>query len=739
MDKDTFQRGAAVFASGYIHRLLETIYNQLMDLPFMARLKTANLGSKYAVEAILYALTAFAEKRMADTSPLGLLIKTVLMDAAPEIAARLLRDARADLGSAATASQQPDQSIASRILALGDAELLRLLLSIEGMDASTRAKFLAFAQKASDSELLRFVSLTAEQRKSLLGMHGDPQAEAGATSLKSFMKDFWVVAQAGGQKTAEVSLPILSRYLVVILEVLKTSATLLAVALVVCTASTLFGRWSLFALVLGLLGVSAALAYIGRQTQKSWLSVAGIVSGAVMALLAMLVASGYPDAVFGIAVFFLVGLPMLAIVAVLIPATTASEILRNIFPDAHRTLVRAFQMLLAALVGVVFSSMILLIFPPQTPVAFLFIVPSVLVTAVAVGVGLSRIGPEAVFRTPVILGLGAVTLVAMGLMSMPNLRQAMRKLPARMDVTLVAAPTPVTFATSNDIDFVATKDGEVRIWYAERADGGYDLFRSEGVGPYYAKDGRRLNKADNDSIRLKIAASVDREAAAKADALRKTDLAATERKAEEKRRSDREATERAAALRQSEQERAEQGRLAAQRLAEQSKAAQVLADKERRAGYLYARGLPAKVDFVVSAATVARVPMDTFAAALVKYLVRRGKTASNIVLSPAFITAGAFDSFFAGRGGADLQDMPVSTMGSRLFLARISVNSVKPGMSAIGLLSASVVVAFSVLSSQDGSIVDGFELKAVGAGTSEADAISNALDRILGQLGEHGY
>ena len=79
------------------------------------------------------------------------------------------------------------------------------------------------------------------------------------------------------------------------------------------------------------------------------------------------------------------------------------------------------------------------------------------------------------------------------------------------------------------------------------------------------------------------------------------------------------------------------------------------------------------------------------------------------------------------------------TMGDRLFLARVNVNSVKPGTSAAGLFSASVIVTFSVLASNDGRIVDGFELNAVGAGTSEADATSTALDRILELLGQRGY
>jgi len=578
----------------------------------------------------------------------------------------------------------------------------------------------------------------------------DRDAAAGSFNFKSFMKDFWALAKAGGQKAAEVSGEILSRYLAGLLYVLKTSATLFAMAFIVCTASTLCGRWALFALLLGLVGVSAGLVYFGRSRQKSWLSAAGIVSGADMAVLAIIGAAGYPDATFAVAAFLLIGLPTLATVAVLIPATTVGEVLQRKLPEVYRTLVRGIQMLLAAFFGFLCFSIILLLFPPQNPVAFLFIVPAVVLVVLAIGLGLSRISPEAFLRTPVILGIGAIMLVTMGVMSMPNLRRAMRKLPATIDLTLVDAPTPVIFASSKDIDFVSTKDGEVKIWYAERVGGGYDLFRCEGVGPYYAKDGRRLAKADNDTIRLKIAASVDREAAEKTDALRRAEQEGIARKAEGQKRADREAVDKAEALRRAEHEQAEQNRLANerkaeaqkqadQRLAEQRRAAQVLADKDRRAGYMLARSLPGRVDFVVCAETAGRVPMGTFAAAMVRHLKGRGKSASSSVFSPAFVTSGAFDSFFGGRGGADLQDMPVFSMGNRLLLARVDVNSVKAGTSANGLYSASIVVAFSILSANDGGVVEAFELNAVGPGTSEADATAAALDRILEQLSQHEF
>jgi hypothetical protein len=162
------------------------------------------------------------------------------------------------------------------------------------------------------------------------------------------------------------------------------------------------------------------------------------------------------------------------------------------------------------------------------------------------------------------------------------------------------------------------------------------------------------------------------------------------------------------------------------------------ADQQRRASYLSATHLPSKVEFLVCAETKTRSPMGTFTTALTEHLNARGKAASGFVFSPEFVTSGAFDLFFVGRGGTDLQDMPVSSMGNKLFLVRVN-NSVKPGTTVGGLFTASVVVTFSVLSSNDGSAVDGFELRTVGAGTSDTDAVSQALERILDLLSGRGY
>jgi hypothetical protein len=159
---------------------------------------------------------------------------------------------------------------------------------------------------------------------------------------------------------------------------------------------------------------------------------------------------------------------------------------------------------------------------------------------------------------------------------------------------------------------------------------------------------------------------------------------------------------------------------------------------ERRLRYLMTTRLPNRVEYLVCAETAAKAPMIAFTTALAEHLKNHGKEASGFVFSPEFVTSGAFDLYFLGRGSFDPQVTPLFTMGEKLLLARVST-SAKRGTVAEGLFTASATVTFSVLSSVDGSAVDGFELQAVGPGTSESDAVANALDRIMDQLGRRGY
>ena len=93
-EKKCYQAGAIFFGASYMKRRLESHYATLVALPAFAKLKAASPEVKHGIEVILYALTGCAEQNVSDRSPLGRMVRTVLMDAAPEIGSRLQTDAR---------------------------------------------------------------------------------------------------------------------------------------------------------------------------------------------------------------------------------------------------------------------------------------------------------------------------------------------------------------------------------------------------------------------------------------------------------------------------------------------------------------------------------------------------------------------------------------------------------------------------------------------------------------------
>jgi hypothetical protein len=131
--------------------------------------------------------------------------------------------------------------------------------------------------------------------------------------------------------------------------------------------------------------------------------------------------------------------------------------------------------------------------------------------------------------------------------------------------------------------------------------------------------------------------------------------------------------------------------------------------------------------------------METFAAALADRLKGNGRSATSTLFSKTFVSAGAFDAFFGGQGGPDLEQMSVAKFADKVLFARIDNLSVRPGSSVSGLFTASATVTFRVLSASNGRILDSFEVKATGPGTSEPDAKAAALDRALDQASRRGF
>lgn len=721
MDNNKWTRGAAVFGSNYIKRWLEGKYDQLAELPAVSKLRSLSKSSRLGIEAILYTLAAYAEQKLSDQSPLGLMAKSVLMDAAPEISSRLIKDARADLEvtcADAGGPSEPRQNVARKLLGMESKELLGVLIAMDEMDDGERSRFLEFAAQADAAELAKFAALDQHQREIILNTQGPRGGSVGAgwgAALKSFTKDFWVVFSAWAKKSHDVALPVLARYMSALLWVLKSCAIYWVMAFVACTAAAMCSQWVLFAVLLLIsIGAGFGLQW-GRRNRVSWAVVGGAGTCVVMVMLALLTAAGYPDAVFGVAVLLLAGVPTLVIAGMLLPVTVLLEILRSLFPSAYHTLMRAAQMLLSAILGILLIAVVLLLFPPQNPVAFIIVVPAAMLIAFAASVGLTRARPDVFLKPSVVISLGFMFLVAVGVMSMPNLRAKLRALPGSVDRALLDGPVEVQFESSGEIDFM-TADGDVRIWYAEKPASGYNLFRCEGVGPYYTKDGRKLSKADSAGIRSKIANWVDSVAEKKAEAARKAEVARMELESLEQER-----------LQELKRQRAEE-------VARQRREAAEKAEKSRLESYLVTKSLPARADYLICLKGVGGKPANEYSSAMVRQIKSRGKSSSATVFSEKFITSQAFDRFFSGEGKRDTERMPLAGMGARLLLVRFDELKSKNSDSIAGLVTANMKVSIRVLDAADARVLQEFHFTAVGPGASAQDAINAAFARILGQF-----
>lgn len=526
MDRKNLNQAAALFAECYIKRYLESRYDRLMELPWMSGLKAMNPGMKYGVEALLAAIATYAGLKLPDQSPWAGLVKNLVSDAAPEISSRILKetgaegldrevgtlipgllgDARTELRNEASTGALSMQSVAEKLLALSDEELLAVLVASERMGAGEKARFLNFLMKSPSDELRRLAALPPERRAEFLNLTA--AGSSGKRPPGEFFKDFLSICKSGASAGRDV----LKRYLSVLWQVFKSGAVLWLLALIACTAGAVLGRWPLTGVLSGLLALSGWIVFLGARLQQSWLKISGIAGCGVIAVLILLAAGGYPDAVAGTALFLLVLPPGVATALILLPLTMTAEAIRSGFPEAYAALVRAFRFLLAAFFTAMFLAVFLLVFPPQNPVAMLFIIPTAILLFISVAAGWLPFNPDRFLKVPVLLGTAAVFAVLLGLMSMPNMRYRLQGIPAAIDRLVAESPEPlVVDASSKGSQVLADVPGRT-LWYLENSAGGYEFYSSQGNRTCFSPDGRPLKKIGSETVRQHLSQWVDRAA-----------------------------------------------------------------------------------------------------------------------------------------------------------------------------------------------------------------------------------
>ena len=87
---DTVERHIPSIVSKYAKRLLEPVYDWLFTTYLGRYCRSLNSSQKHAIEASMYIATEFLDSGLKGNTPLKQITREVVVDAAPEIAKRLL-------------------------------------------------------------------------------------------------------------------------------------------------------------------------------------------------------------------------------------------------------------------------------------------------------------------------------------------------------------------------------------------------------------------------------------------------------------------------------------------------------------------------------------------------------------------------------------------------------------------------------------------------------------------------
>lgn len=161
--------GLAVFASGYTKRWMEGNYDKFMETDVGKKLKSMTPTSKYALEAALYALMAYADQNIQGNTPVSMFLKEVTKDAPPELAKRFINGVKNQLKTDAEKLSNPEQKLAAQsLLQLNDKDLSELLRWLSETPRHDLREVTTFLDSLSKDELQRFCSLSADQKKLFL-------------------------------------------------------------------------------------------------------------------------------------------------------------------------------------------------------------------------------------------------------------------------------------------------------------------------------------------------------------------------------------------------------------------------------------------------------------------------------------------------------------------------------------------------------------------------------------------
>jgi len=169
-----------VVAASYLKRGLETLYDQAIQTGFGKKLTALSPAKKYTIEAILYALTAVLESRMAANSKLGKLLREVAVDIGPEMSKRIINGAREEVAEMVAVAKNPvEKDLLDALLSLGDSDLSGFIRWLS-QTSLERDKIFNQLSLLSAEQVAKILKLPDAEKDQFLKFFGPPEAKPEA-------------------------------------------------------------------------------------------------------------------------------------------------------------------------------------------------------------------------------------------------------------------------------------------------------------------------------------------------------------------------------------------------------------------------------------------------------------------------------------------------------------------------------------------------------------------------------
>jgi hypothetical protein len=189
------KKAAVTFASGYARRIMEGQYTRLMNTEVGKQASRLSKPSKYAVEAVLNGIVAWAstkESKFANT-PVKEFLWELAKDAPSEISKRLLNGDHAETIDVEVSGEDA-RTVLDGLLRMDAHDLSTFMSWLEKASPEERHKMAETMSKLTEDEQKKLLALSPEQARALFAstsatqQPAAPKGEGAVRSLTSALR-----------------------------------------------------------------------------------------------------------------------------------------------------------------------------------------------------------------------------------------------------------------------------------------------------------------------------------------------------------------------------------------------------------------------------------------------------------------------------------------------------------------------------------------------------------------------